>query len=63
MIDPIVQMTALVGDGEQKLVVLTKSGRLFERMTDARQFNGNNAARVYKWREVEMPEIPEKKSA
>ena len=59
--DPIVQMCPLVGDGEHKLVVLTRSGRIFERMVDTRQFNGNNADRQYRWRECVLPEIPEKK--
>lgn len=50
----IVQMAPLTADGEHKLVVLTSAGRMFERVTDPRNFDQRNG-RKFLWKEVNGP--------
>ena len=57
MSDPVVQMCPMQGDGAHTLVVLTKSGKLFERFADPRAFNNDGrSTRSYIWREIKGPD-------
>lgn len=60
MSDPIVHAWPMQGEGAHTFAVLTKSGKMFERIPDPRAFNNDGRSqRQYLWREIKGPDAGE----